>query len=299
MAKYLDFEGLTKYDTKLKEYIGDGSSPFHKAEKTLLASAWNDNTLTLTVDGINAGSYISYKPTPASRKDFIEAEIFAVSQGTDSIAFECENEPTNDIDISLVFTTGNGIELVFDMDTPTDIGIGLAGASGVGEFTEYGKPYNWNIYLDGIFVKTVSGVTAATKVETISNSKTGIRKVTLISKLKNQDYCAESIGFYAFIFSGSNYLGSYDKLISAKGLGTGFTGTAPLHNYAYHLMFAYCSKLQNVLCQYPNNFTSLQAFNWLYNAGSAVVSPSNKGKLYSPNAVITYGLPANWTAEAL
>jgi len=105
VAKYLDFEGLTKYDTKLKEYIEDGSSPFHKAEKTLLTSAWNDKSLTLTVDGINAGSYISYKPTPASRKDFIEAEIFAVSQGTDSIAFECENEPTSDIDISLVFTS--------------------------------------------------------------------------------------------------------------------------------------------------------------------------------------------------
>jgi hypothetical protein len=116
VKKYLNLVSLSNYDTKLKEYIGEGSSSFHKAEKTLLASAWSGNTLTLTVNSINAESFISYKPTPASRKDFIEAEIFAVSQDEGTITFECENEPTNDIDISLVFTSipQNGVELVFN-----------------------------------------------------------------------------------------------------------------------------------------------------------------------------------------
>ena len=128
----------------------------------------------------------------------------------------------------------NGIELIFD--TNTDIEIGMTGRnSGT---TTYGTAYKWAIFLDGDYLKVEEGVTSATQVITIENDTAGLHRVTMLCMLDNQDYCARSVCFY-----GSGSIGSYDKLISAKGIGTGFDGTSTLAPYCYYYMFRGCTNL--------------------------------------------------------
>lgn len=103
MAKYLDFEGLTKYDTKIKALIDSKTGEVTQVEKTLLQTSWSNKELTLTVTGITATSYITISPKADSRKAFADAEIFASEQDTDEITFICEETPDDDIDIVVAF----------------------------------------------------------------------------------------------------------------------------------------------------------------------------------------------------
>lgn len=260
----------------------------------------------------------------------------------------------------------NGIELIFDTDS--DIKIGMAGRNG--GWDTYGTVYKWAIFLDGNYIKVEEGETASDKVITIPNSTAGLHRVTMLCLLENQDYCARSVCFH----NGAMNVGSRNKLISAKGIGTGFYGTSAMPAYCYSDMFcetslevapdlpamtlakdcyaymfqltnitktpdlpamtlangcyAYmfsdtnitkapalpattladdcyggiyngCDYLTEVSCHYPSDLSSTYANDWLLYAGFRVVSAENKGKVYSPNAVITYGLPENWEAVAL
>ena len=101
-VNYLDFTGLSNYDTKIKALI-DSKSEVTQVEKTLLQTSWSNKELTLTVTGITATSYITISPKADSRKAFADAEIFASEQDTDEITFICEETPDDDIDIVVAF----------------------------------------------------------------------------------------------------------------------------------------------------------------------------------------------------
>jgi hypothetical protein len=65
---------------------------------TLLAANWTANAQSLTVPGVTATStnFISIESFAEGNK-WAAANIYATSQATNEITFECENTPTEDI----------------------------------------------------------------------------------------------------------------------------------------------------------------------------------------------------------
>lgn len=210
----------------------------------------------------------------------------------------------------------SGIEMVFN--TSANIEIGMAGRNG--GVTVYGVAYNWDIYLNDEFVGNYQGVTAANKVITIPNSENGEHKVVMVSKLANTDYCARSINFTSEWVDGImyffNYIGSHDKIVSARGFGDAFKGESAMPSYCFYGMFWGTSlkfapeltsntianecysvifkdtQIVTVKCHYTSNLDYAIAGGWLDDIRTT-------GTLYSPNAVITFGLPNNWTTGSL
>lgn len=68
---------------------------------TLTSSGWaasgDKYQQTVTVQGVTASNNIIVGPSPANIDAYTENNVYAVSQGSNTVTFECDTIPTNSI----------------------------------------------------------------------------------------------------------------------------------------------------------------------------------------------------------
>lgn len=98
--------------TGLLKGTGDGSVtaaipgvdyqlPVKTATVTLSASGWSANAQTASVADVTADSIVVVAPAPASRKAYIEADVYCSDQGNGTLTFRCENVPSEALTVNV------------------------------------------------------------------------------------------------------------------------------------------------------------------------------------------------------
>lgn len=88
--------------TEFKPIDGSGSGGGGISQTvTLLASGWEDNSQTITVNGVTANNNVLISPS-GNPSDYAEAGIYCSTQGNNTLTFVCEIEPTDDIVVNVL-----------------------------------------------------------------------------------------------------------------------------------------------------------------------------------------------------
>lgn len=72
----------------------DYQLPIKTETVTLPTSGWSANAQTASVADVTADSIVVVAPAPASRKAYIEADVYCSSQGNGTLTFSCEGVPS-------------------------------------------------------------------------------------------------------------------------------------------------------------------------------------------------------------
>lgn len=72
---------------------------------TLAAANWNDNSQTITVNGVTSTNDIIISPSAASEEAYSNAGVKGTAQGTNSLTFLCEETPEVDLSVDLLIFT--------------------------------------------------------------------------------------------------------------------------------------------------------------------------------------------------
>lgn len=72
----------------------DYQLPIKTATVTLPTSGWSENAQTASVSDVAADSIVVVAPAPASRKAYIEADVYCSAQGNGTLIFRCEDVPS-------------------------------------------------------------------------------------------------------------------------------------------------------------------------------------------------------------
>ena len=72
----------------------DYQLPIKTATVTLSTSGWSANAQTASVADVAADSIVVVAPAPASRKAYIEADVYCSAQGNGTLTFRCEDVPS-------------------------------------------------------------------------------------------------------------------------------------------------------------------------------------------------------------
>lgn len=72
----------------------DYQVPIKTATVTLSASQWSENAQTASVADVAADSIVVVAPAPASRKAYMEADVYCSAQGNGMLTFSCEDVPS-------------------------------------------------------------------------------------------------------------------------------------------------------------------------------------------------------------
>lgn len=72
----------------------DYQLPIKTETVTLPTSGWSANAQTASVADVTADSIVVVAPAPASRKAYIEADVYCSSQGNGTLTFSCEEVPS-------------------------------------------------------------------------------------------------------------------------------------------------------------------------------------------------------------
>lgn len=79
----------------------DYQSPVRSATATLSASSWSGNSQTINVANVTAASLVTVAPAPASRKAYLEADVYCSAQGAGTLTFACEEVPSANLDVNI------------------------------------------------------------------------------------------------------------------------------------------------------------------------------------------------------
>lgn len=69
---------------------------------TLASASWSNNEITVTATWVTASNTVIVAPDPASMTDYTDAMIYCSAQGSNSLTFTCDTEPSADIDVNVV-----------------------------------------------------------------------------------------------------------------------------------------------------------------------------------------------------
>ena len=72
---------------------------------TLLSNGWSNKTQTVSAAGVTASNLVMYFPAPASYSAYVDAEIYATAQGTNSLTFTCDTVPSTNITVNVAIFT--------------------------------------------------------------------------------------------------------------------------------------------------------------------------------------------------
>lgn len=95
----LDYNGLVRYDGKIKNYI---DSKYSTLSVEIPVAAWSNNTATIQVVGVTATNTIIAIPAPASIDMYTDSEIRCTAQSVDSLTFTCEEVPSATITMNIL-----------------------------------------------------------------------------------------------------------------------------------------------------------------------------------------------------
>lgn len=79
----------------------DYQLPVKTATVTLSASGWSENAQTASVADVAADSIVVVAPAPASRKAYIEADVYCSAQGNGTLTFSCEAVPSASLTVNV------------------------------------------------------------------------------------------------------------------------------------------------------------------------------------------------------
>lgn len=79
----------------------DYQLPVKTATVTLSASGWSENAQTASVADVAADSIVVVAPAPASRKAYIEADVYCSAQGNGTLTFACEDVPSTALTVNV------------------------------------------------------------------------------------------------------------------------------------------------------------------------------------------------------
>ena len=115
---YWTEEDKTEIESELKARV-DSWAPIYRVE-TLAATAWVNNTQTITVNGVTKDNIIFPSPQPddINYNAYIDSEIRCIAQDTDKLTFTCGSIPAINIVVNVAIYHGN---TKFDVNNPTII----------------------------------------------------------------------------------------------------------------------------------------------------------------------------------
>lgn len=79
-----------------------GGTNITKAQVTIATADWNLNTCTKTVSGVTASNTILVGADPSSQEEYFRTSIKAISQSTNSIAFQCTQPPSESVTVNVL-----------------------------------------------------------------------------------------------------------------------------------------------------------------------------------------------------
>lgn len=86
----------------------DQDATYSSTTITLSSGSWSDNTQTVSIPttiGVTANSLIIVSPTPTSFLIYGDSGIYCSSQGTNSLTFTCDTEPSDNVIVNIVKLT--------------------------------------------------------------------------------------------------------------------------------------------------------------------------------------------------
>lgn len=95
---------IKHYDSVTQQWVyGDMAvtRTYATATVTLASADWNNNTQTVTVNGVTADNLVLVAPSPTDYTAYGSAEIRATAQTTNSLTFTCTNTPTADLTVNI------------------------------------------------------------------------------------------------------------------------------------------------------------------------------------------------------
>lgn len=69
---------------------------------TLTSAWWSSSTQTVTATGVTASNTVIVSPAPSSIADYTAWWVYCSAQGTNSLTFTCDTDPSNDITVNVV-----------------------------------------------------------------------------------------------------------------------------------------------------------------------------------------------------
>jgi hypothetical protein len=69
---------------------------------TLASANWSSQSITVSATWVSASNTVIVAPDPTSITDYTDAVIYCSAQGSNSLTFTCDTEPSVDIDVNVV-----------------------------------------------------------------------------------------------------------------------------------------------------------------------------------------------------
>lgn len=69
---------------------------------TLASANWSNNEITVTATGVTASNTVIVSPDPTYMSDYTSNWVYCSAQGSGTLTFTCDTEPSNDIDVNVV-----------------------------------------------------------------------------------------------------------------------------------------------------------------------------------------------------
>ena len=69
---------------------------------TLASANWSNKEITVTATGVTASNTVIASPAPANINDYATNSVYCSAQGSDTLTFSCNTEPTVDIDVNVL-----------------------------------------------------------------------------------------------------------------------------------------------------------------------------------------------------
>lgn len=77
-------------------------APYTSTTATLAAANWSSKSITVSVAWVTATNTVFISPAPSSFTDYTNAVIYCSAQGSWTLTFSCDTEPSNDITVNVV-----------------------------------------------------------------------------------------------------------------------------------------------------------------------------------------------------
>jgi hypothetical protein len=69
---------------------------------TLTSAWWSSNSQTVSATGVTASNTVIVSPAPSDIADYADCGVYCSAQGSGTLTFVCDTEPSNDIDVNVV-----------------------------------------------------------------------------------------------------------------------------------------------------------------------------------------------------
>ncbi len=69
---------------------------------TLASASWSNNEITVTATGVTASNTVIVSPAPSNINDYATNSVYCSAQGSGTLTFSCNTEPTVDIDVNVL-----------------------------------------------------------------------------------------------------------------------------------------------------------------------------------------------------